>query len=123
MKKLIIYDDTNKNIISIYSPADSTYRLLVEDVPDDKEITGIDNTGHLILKDREATNEDNKKLQKELEDKNTQLSNKNKEIESKNEQLKSKDKELEEKELKNEELTDKIIELTAQNLINNPEEE
>lgn len=122
MKKLIVYDKDG-NIVFTSAPADSTYKLIVEDVPDDKEIIGIDNVGNLILKDKEATNEDNKKLQKELEDKNAQLSNKNEEIESKNKQLKSKEKEIEEKDSKNEELTDKIIELTAQNLINDPEEE
>lgn len=117
MKTLIVYNKDG-NIVFTSSPASSTYKLIVEDVPDNKEIVGINNTGHVILKDRKATNEDNIKLQKELEDKNTQLSNKNEEIESKNEQLKSKNKELEERELENEELIDKIIELTAQNLDN-----
>ena len=62
MKTLIVHDKDG-NIVFTSVPANSTYKLIVEDVPGNKEIVGIDNAGHLILKDKEATNEDNKKLQ------------------------------------------------------------
>lgn len=97
MKTLVVYNETG-NIIFTQTNATETYNCLVEDVADNKEIIGVDiETNKCILVDRLATTEEKEQLKRELE--------------SKNNELKSTLAE-------NEELIDKIIELTAQNLIN-----
>ena len=97
MKTLVVYDDTG-NIIFTQTNAIADYACLVEDVADNKEVIGVDiETNKLILVDRLATTEEKEQLRLQLESKNN---------------------ELESTLAENEKLTDKIIELTAQNLIN-----
>ena len=96
MKTLVVYD-TKGNIIFTQTNATDSYNLIIEDVPDNKEIIGVDaSTGKCILVDRQATTEEKEQLKLQLESKN---------------------KELELQENKNLELQDEIIELKAQQLI------
>ncbi len=73
MKTLIIYDSEGK-VVFTQSNAVSTYRLISEEVPDNKEIAGVDiKSDKLILLDRLATTEDKERLKAELEYKNKEL--------------------------------------------------
>ena len=97
MKTLIVYDNKG-NIVFTQTNSTEKYSCLVEDVADNKEVIGVDiETNKLILVDRLATTEEKEQLRLQLESKNN---------------------ELESTLAENEKLTDKIIELTAQNLIN-----
>ena len=100
--KTLVVCDSKGNIIFTQTNVTDSYNLIVEDVADNKESIGVDtSTWKCILVDRLATTEEKEALKRNLE---------------------AKDKELELQQDKNEKLTDQIIELTAQNLINSEEE-
>ncbi|MGN2339844.1 hypothetical protein ACTFIN_17265 [Clostridium cagae] len=118
MKILAVYDSKGQLIFTQINATDK-YKCLVEDVEENKEIIGVDlETNRLILTDRLATTEEKEQLKRELEAKNIELEKKNQELEIKNQELVSKNTYLETKENENIKLTDKVIELTAKNLIN-----
>lgn len=97
MKILAVYNEKGE-LIFTQTNALEQYNCLVEEVEDNKEIIGIDiKTNKFILVDKLATTEEKEQLKLQLEEKNIALEN---------------------KEIKNIELTDKVIELTAQNLLN-----
>lgn len=98
MKTLVLYNQDTGNIVFTQTNATEKYNCLVEELADNKEIICVDiETNKCILVDKLATTEEKEQLKRELESKNN---------------------ELESTLIENEELTDKIIELTAQNLIN-----
>lgn len=97
MKILAVYNEKGQ-LIFTQTNALEQYNCLVEEVEDNKEVIGIDiKTNKFIIADKLATTEEKEQLKLELEEKNIALEN---------------------KEIKNIELTDKVIELTAQNLLN-----
>ncbi|ACD24089.1 hypothetical protein FDE76_15345 [Clostridium botulinum] len=111
MKILTVYNSKGQ-LIFTQTNAIEQYSCLVEEVAENKEVIGVDlETNKFILTDRLATNEEKEQLKRELEAKNLELEKKNKELEIKNQNL-------ENKELESLKLTDKVIELTAKNLIN-----
>ncbi|NFO03110.1 hypothetical protein FDB23_03105 [Clostridium botulinum] len=110
--KILAVHNTKGQLIFTQTNATEQYSCLVEEVADNEEVIGVDlETNKFILADRLATTEEKEQLKKELESKNLELEKKNKELEIK-------DKKLENKELESLKLTDKVIELTAKNLIN-----
>ncbi len=118
MKILVVHNNKGQ-LIFTQTNATEHYNCLVEEVADNKEIIGVDlETNKFILADRLATTEEKEHLKRELEAKNIELEKKNKELEIKNQELVSKNTYLETKENENIKLTDKVIELTAKNLIN-----
>ena len=72
MKTLIVYDK-NKDIVFIQKDANSSYELICKEVPDDKEVIGIDENNEFILADKVATTEENEQLQLKLADTNKEL--------------------------------------------------
>ena len=72
MKTLVLYDK-NKDIVFIQKDANSSYKLICKEVPDDKEVIGIDDNNEFILADKVATAEENEQLQLKLEDTNKEL--------------------------------------------------
>lgn len=115
MKTLVVYN-TDGQLIFTQTNATDSYNLIVEDVADGKEVVGVDiKNKKLILADKQATAEQLRAKEAELESTKAELDNKKKESADK-------DKELESQQNKNEQLTDRIIELTAQNLIKSEEE-
>ncbi|MDR5586611.1 hypothetical protein [Clostridium aquiflavi] len=104
MKILAVHNQTGQ-LIFTQTNAIEQYSCLVEEVAENKEVIGVDlETNKFILVDRFATTEEKEQLKRELEAKNLELEKKNKELENKeNENIK---------------LTDKVIEITAKNLIN-----
>ncbi len=104
MKILAVYNNKGQ-LIFLQTNATEQCSCLVEEVEDNKEVIGIDlSTNKFILADRQATTEEKEQLKRELEAKNLELEKKNKALENKENQ--------------NIKLTDKVIELTAKNLIN-----
>ncbi|HBJ1645642.1 hypothetical protein JW813_09350 [Clostridium botulinum] len=119
MKVLAVHNNKGNFIFLQTNATEGQYSCLVEDVADDKEVIGVDiKSNKFILADRLATTEEKEELKRELETKNLELEKKNKELEIKNQELQSKNIYLETKENENIKLTDKVIELTAKNLIN-----
>ncbi|MBN1051266.1 hypothetical protein DV092_04240 [Clostridium botulinum] len=97
MKILVVHNEKGQ-IIFTQTNAIEQYGYLVDEVADNKEVIGVDlETNKFILADRLATTE---------------------ELEKKNKELEIKSQKLENKELESIKLTDKVIELTAKNLIN-----
>ncbi|NFH89722.1 hypothetical protein FDA33_05815 [Clostridium botulinum] len=118
MKILVVHNEKGQ-IIFTQTNATEQYSCLVDDVENNKEVIGVDlETNKFILADRQATNEEKEQLKRELEAKNLELEKKNKELEIKKQELQFKNINLENKENENIKLTDKVIELTAKNLIN-----
>ncbi|WP_252224523.1 MULTISPECIES: hypothetical protein [unclassified Clostridium] len=104
MKILAVCNEKGQ-LIFAQTNATEQYSCLIEEVTDDKEVIGVDlENNKFILANRHATTEEKEQLKRGLEAKNLELEKKNKELENKeNENIK---------------LTDKVIELTAKNLIN-----
>ncbi|MGN2337597.1 hypothetical protein ACTFIN_05655 [Clostridium cagae] len=97
MKILVVHNEKGQ-IIFTQTNAIEQYSYLVDEVADNKEVIGVDlETNKFILADRLATTE---------------------ELEKKNKELEIKSQKLENKELESIKLTDKVIELTVKNLIN-----
>ncbi|WP_252214390.1 hypothetical protein [Clostridium sp. VAP41] len=118
MKILALHNEKGQ-IIFTQTNAAEQYNCLVEDVDATKEVIGVDiKSNKFILADRLATTEEKEQLKRKLEAKNLELEKKDRELEIKNQELVSKNTYLETKENENIKLTDKVIELTAKNLIN-----
>ncbi|WP_252246699.1 hypothetical protein [Clostridium sp. ZBS4] len=112
MKVLAVYNNKGNLIFLQTNANEGQYSCLVQEVDVNKEVIGVDlETNKFILADRQATTEEKEQLKRELEAKNLELEIKNQELVSKNTYLETKENE-------NIKLTDKVIELTAKNLIN-----
>lgn len=73
MKILVVYNNSGQ-LVFTQSNATEQYKCIVENIPENKEVIGVDaNTDKCILKDKEATTEDLKKVQEELTNKNEEL--------------------------------------------------
>ena len=118
MVKTLVVHNKEGNIIFTQTNATDSYNLIIEDVPDGKEIVGVDvKNKKLILADKQATAEELRVTKAKLESTKAELDNNKKESADKDKELESKNKELELQENKNLELQDEIIELKAQQLI------
>lgn len=97
MKILAVYNEKGQ-IIFTQTNALEQYNCLIEEVEDNKEVIGVDvKTNKFIIIDKLTTTEEKEQLKLELEKTNIALEN---------------------KEIENIELIDKVIKLSAQNLLN-----
>lgn len=71
--KILIVHDTKGNILIQQRNLVGNYKLLITDIPEDKEVIGIDSKGQPILKDRLATTEELKQSKEELKNKDNEL--------------------------------------------------
>ena len=101
MKILVVYNQTGE-LVFTQTNATEQYSCLVEEIEDNQEVIGVDiETNKCILADRLATTEEKEALKRELETLSNNLAN---------------------KEDENIDLTDKVIDLTAENLLLKMEE-